>query len=184
MPSLAAPPAPPRWKVVLILMLIATTFGSNHVAARFAFDHGASVFTAALVRSLGTALALVVALKATGVSLKVPRHQVFRAAVTGLLVASASVFIYSAVARIPVGLALLTFNTFPFVFTLVTWLMDGRRPSGRTLGFMGLALAGLSLALTFGGGASYPPPAVMATGVALAFAASLSFGGVLYLSQR
>jgi len=175
---------PPRWQVVLILMTIATTFGSNHIAARFAFDHGTSVFTAVLVRSIGTALVLVLVMRAFGVSLAVPRGQLARAAVAGLLVTVQSLLLYSAVARIPVGLALLTFNTFPFLFALVTWLMDGRRPSGRTLGFMGLALVGLSLALWFGGGAGTPAPGAMALGVGLALGASLAFAIVLYMSQR
>lgn len=177
-------PGRPRWQIVAVLMLIATTFGSNHIAARFAFDHGTSVFTAVLVRSVGTALVLALAMRIFGVPLAVPRLQFGKAAVAGLLVTVQSLCLYSAVARIPVGLALLTFNTFPFVFALLAWLMDGRRPSGRTLGCMALALAGLSLALSFGGGAGTPPAAQMAIGVALSLGASLSFAIVLYLSQR
>lgn len=39
-----------------LLLLVALLMASNHVAARLAFDHGASVATAVLFRSSGTAL--------------------------------------------------------------------------------------------------------------------------------
>ena len=39
----------PRWLGVSLLLLIAVTFASNHVAARLAFDHGANVTTAVAV---------------------------------------------------------------------------------------------------------------------------------------
>ena len=41
---------------IALLLVIATAFGANHVAARVAFEHGASVTTAVAVRSLGTVL--------------------------------------------------------------------------------------------------------------------------------
>lgn len=39
-----------------LLLLEALLMAGNHVAARLAFDHGASVATAVLLRSSGTAL--------------------------------------------------------------------------------------------------------------------------------
>ena len=43
----------PRWAGIALLLVIATVFGSNHVAARIAFDHGTNVTTAVAVRSAG-----------------------------------------------------------------------------------------------------------------------------------
>ena len=40
----------PRWLGVLLMLCIAITFGSNHIAARIALDHGANVMTAVLFR--------------------------------------------------------------------------------------------------------------------------------------
>src|SRR5262245_20012793 len=37
-----------------VLLVIAVTFAANHVSARIAFDHGASVLTGVLARSLFT----------------------------------------------------------------------------------------------------------------------------------
>jgi drug/metabolite transporter (DMT)-like permease len=65
----------------------------------------------------------------------------------GLLIATQSLCLYSAVARIPVALALLVGNTFPMLLALLTWALGGARPTGRTVLFMGLILCGLVLAL-------------------------------------
>jgi hypothetical protein len=40
----------PRWLGVALLLVVATTFGSNHIAARIAFDHGVNVVTAVAAR--------------------------------------------------------------------------------------------------------------------------------------
>ncbi|MGB7541112.1 MAG: EamA/RhaT family transporter, partial [Burkholderiales bacterium] len=48
----------PRWLGIALMLVIATTFGSNHIAARLAFDHGVNVTTAVAARSAVTALAV------------------------------------------------------------------------------------------------------------------------------
>ncbi|OYU47080.1 MAG: EamA family transporter [Rhizobiales bacterium PAR1] len=174
----------PRWQIVALLMLISTVLGSNHVAARIAFDHGANVVTAVAIRSTGTSLALFLALRLSGVSLLLPRMVLARGLFIGLLLTIQSLCLYSAVARIPVGLALLTFNCFPLLFAGMTWLIEGRRPSNRTLLFMPVALAGLSLALNLFGGSLSAPDGKMQEGVLLALGAALSFSTVLLLSER
>lgn len=174
----------PRWQIVLLLMLVAGAFGSNHVSARVAFDHGSSVMVAVVVRSAFTACALFVALKFYGVRLALSRDVVLKIFGTGILLTIQSLCIYSAVAIIPVGLALLTFNTFPFVFALMSWVIEGRRPSNRTLLFMPLALFGLSLALNLFGGPTQTDPALMLRGIILALTASVAFAAVMMVTQR
>ena len=174
----------PRWQIVLLMMLIAATFGSNHVSARVAFDHGASVMLAVVVRSAFTACALFVALKFEGVRLSLTHDVALKICATGLLLTLQSLCIYSAVAIIPVGLALLTFNTFPFIFALMSWAFEGRRPSNRTLMFMPLALFGLSLALNLYGGTSQIDPALMLRGIILALTAAVAFSAVMMVTQR
>ena len=87
----------PRWQIVLLLMLIASTFGSNHVAARVAFDHGTSVMLAVVVRSAFTACALFIALKLEGVRLNLPEGIGIKIFATGILLTIQSLSIYSAV---------------------------------------------------------------------------------------
>ena len=55
------PPAPnlfPRHIAVLILLCMGCAFAGNHIAARVAFDDGAGVLLAILLRSGGTLLVL------------------------------------------------------------------------------------------------------------------------------
>jgi len=65
--------------VLLMALVIATVFGANHVAARLAFDHGASVAAAVSARSAFTALFLLLLLKAKSVSLAMDRPTLARA---------------------------------------------------------------------------------------------------------
>ena len=188
----------PRWFGVLVLVSIATIFGANHVAARLAFDHGVDVTTAVAVRSLGTAVFVIVLLRFAGVSLRVPAATLRRGLSIGVLIAVQSWCLYSAVARIPVALALLAFNTFPIMLGLISWMAGGERPARRTLIAMPIALAGLALALDIAGlvaggtggtdaaaGAitrDAPPGfAAMLPGVAFALAGSAAFGLALHL---
>ena len=108
----------------------------------------------------------------------------------GLLLLIQSYCIFSAVARIPVALALLAFNTYPLVIALITWWLDGERPSRRALIAMPVALAGLALALDAGGwsdrgaagfGARWDDIGV---GVLFACGASLSFSAAMHLTTR
>lgn len=171
---------------VLALLAIAVTFGSNHVAARIAFDHGASVASAVAIRSGVTALVLLALLRALGVPMALPRPTLARAGAIGVLVALQSFCLYSAVARIPVALALLAFNTFPMLLALMSWASGAGRPATRTLLAMPVALAGLALALDVFGKAGDLAGrwAEIGVGVGWALGAALSFALVLLLTGR
>ena len=180
-----------RWVAVGLLLLTATIFAANHIAARVAFDHGVDVVTAVAVRSGTTALVLLLFLRLARVPLALDRRTAGRAVVVGLLLAVQSYGLYSAVALIPVALALLTFNTFPFLLALLSWAASGVRPARRTFLAMLVALFGLSLALDVAGRVSLDGGpgfaarwATIGPGVAHALVASLAFAGVLYLTTR
>jgi len=85
----------PRWAGIAILLLIAATFGSNHIAARVAFDHGASVASAVAFRAAGTALALMAALLALRVPLRMPPEALARTLAVGAILAVQSYCLYS-----------------------------------------------------------------------------------------
>ncbi len=170
------------------LLLVACMFGGNHVAARIALDHGANVGTAVAVRSLSTALVVAVIVAANRVpTATTPRHRRMMALI-GLLVAVQSLCLYSAVARIPVGLALLAFNAYPLCTAIAAWLIYGHRPARAVLLAIPLILAGLALALDATGAASGLGAAAqwgrIGGGVGLALAAAVSFGLVLALTQH
>lgn len=177
-------PIPP-WIGAALIVVIAFLFSSNHVAARLAFDHGVPVLTAVTVRSTVTAIAVFGLLMISGVSIRLPRPTLIRAAAVGVLIAAQSYCLYAAVARLPVALALLTFNTFPIVIALLSWLTGGERPSRRTLFMMPVILSGLVLALDAVGWITRGPVAgdTMLAGVAFALGAALTFGSAMVLTQ-
>ena len=171
---------------IALLMLIATTFGSNHIAARIAFDHGVSVTTAVTVRVAFTALFVFVLMRIQGVSFKVPSLTRRRAALIGALLAVQSYCLYSSVARLPVALALLSFNTFPILLSLLSWMTGGERPSRIAVLAMPMALLGLVLALdVYGeGGDIVGRWQEIGSGVSWGLGAGLAFAFVLLLTTR
>ncbi|HUL92459.1 MAG TPA: EamA family transporter [Burkholderiales bacterium] len=176
----------PRWVGIAILLAIATTFGSNHVAARVAFDHGASVATAVAFRAAGTAVALAAALLVLRLPLRMPAASLARTAAVGAILAVQSYCLYSAVARIPAALALLAFNTYPLLFALMSAAAGMERLSRRALFAMPAALFGLALALDVVGGADKLASrwGEIGAGATFAAAASLCFATVLFVSAR
>jgi drug/metabolite transporter (DMT)-like permease len=176
----------PRWLGIAILLVIATGFALNHVAARVAFDHGTSVVTGVVFRSGGTALALLAMLFILRTPIRLPALTTRRALVIGALIALQSYCLYAAVARLPVALALLTFNIYPMVYTLMTWAAGVERFSPRALAAMVVALFGLALALdiTHTGAALADRWTEIGVGVVFATGASLVFGLVLFLNAR
>ena len=176
----------PRWAGIALLLLIAAVFGSNHVAARIAFDHGTNVTTAVAFRSTGTALIVLLLLLFSKTSLKMGQKTFAQSVFIGLLIAVQSYCLYSAVALIPVALALLAFQTFPMLLALISWIGGGERPSRRVLLAMPVALVGLALALDVYGksGDIAGRWAEVGAGVLWALGASISFASALYLITR
>jgi drug/metabolite transporter (DMT)-like permease len=170
------------------LLLLAFMFGANHIAARVAFNHGVDVATAVAVRSLVTAL--VVALIVRALSLRAtltPRERRVLLGV-GVLIMLQSLALYSAVARLPVALALLAFNTFPLSAALWAFVVYRQRPARAVLLAMPVILVGLVLALDVFGAASglgaQAQWAQIGAGVAFALAASALFGLALVVTQH
>ena len=171
---------------IALLMLLASMFASNHIAARLAFDHGTSVSAAVGVRASVTALVMLVMIRLQSVPAVLPRATLVRGIGIGLLVAVQSFCLYSAVARIPVGLALLAFNTFPMLLVLLTWALTGQRPPRRAMLAIPTALCGLVLALDVVGSAHAIEGRwhVIGAGVGFAFGAACSFAVVLFLTTH
>ena len=170
------------------LLLIAFMMGANHVAARTAFNHGVDVVTAVTVRSVVTALVVALILWQHKVAFQVPPQQRKYMGVIGVLIAVQSVCLYSAVARLPVALALLAFNTYPLMTAVWARVLYGHRPERAVLWAMPMMMAGLALALDVLGSASGLGAANhwghIGAGVAFALFASATFGLALVLTQH
>jgi len=170
------------------LLLIALMMGANHVAARFAFDNGVDVATAVTIRSAVTALAVAALLVVQRVPVSLTaRHRRALPAI-GVLVGVQSLCLYSSVARLPVALALLAFNTYPLWTALWARIVYAHRAEPRVLRAMPFMLAGLALALDVFGAASGLGAAGqwarIGVGVAFALGAAASFGLALVLTQH
>jgi drug/metabolite transporter (DMT)-like permease len=172
----------PQGAAILVLLAIATTFGSNHVAARLAFDHGASVPTAVGMRSGVTALALLALLRLQKVPVAMSRGTLARALFVGLLVAAQSFCLYSAVARIPVALALLVFSSCPMLYVLISWTAGKDRPPRVALFAAPIALLGLALALDVRFTNLQGRLAEIGIGAAFALTAAFCFAFVMYFN--
>ena len=170
------------------LLLIALMMGANHVAARIAFNNGVDVATAVVFRSVITALVIVaiLALQRARVHFS-PRHRRMLPLI-GLLIGVQSLCLYSAVARLPVALALLAFNTYPIWTALWAWLLYRQGPERALLIAMPVILLGLALALDVFGAASGLGAsgqwARIGAGVGFALAAAGTFGLALVVTQH
>jgi drug/metabolite transporter (DMT)-like permease len=189
---MAAVPAPAAKAIsgtaFATLLLIAMMMGANHVAARIAFNHGADVATAVVFRSTVTAVVLVAIISLQGVRVRfTARHRRMLPAI-GLLVGVQSLCLYSAVARLPVALALLAFNTYPMWTAVWAAILYRQRPEKAMLAATPVILVGLALALDVFGAASglgaQGQWARIGAGVAFALAAAATFGLALVLTQH
>jgi len=169
---------------VLLLLVIATVFGANHIAARISFEHGASVATAVFARAGVTAVLLFLLMRLGGVKMSMRGDTLARGLLIGLLICVQSFCIFSAVARIPVALALLAFNAFPVLLAILAWVLDGKRPSARIVAAMFLALFGLSLALDLVGADLAGRWEDIGVGVTFGLGAAVAYALALYLTGR
>ena len=180
--------AAPSPQAFATLLLVACMFGANHVAARLALDHGVDVATAVAVRSLGTALVVGWLVALARLRPRPDPRQWRMLLAIALLVAVQSACLYSAVARIPVALALLAFNTYPLWTAAWARLVYRHRAERRVLLVMPVILTGLALALDVTGAATglsaQAQWRLIGPGVGLALAAAAVFGGVLALTQH
>ena len=188
MSSSSANASPLTGTAFAILLLIAFMMGANHVAARLAFDHGVDVATAVAFRSGATVLAVGLVLRLYRVPLRVGVRQRRALPAIGVLVAVQSLCLYSSVARLPVALALLAFNTYPLWTALWARLLYDHRPAPQVLQAMPVILIGLTMALDVLGAASGLQAsahwAQIGSGVAFALAAAATFGLALVLTQH
>jgi drug/metabolite transporter (DMT)-like permease len=175
-------------RAFFMLLLLACMFGGNHVAARFAFNDGVDVATAVTLRSGVTALVVGLLVLQQRVSWQMTARQRVVLGGVSLLVSVQSLALYAAVARLPVALALLAFNTWPMWTALWARLLYGRSPDRHTLLAMPIILLGLALALDVLGAASglgaQAQWSRIGAGVAFAVLAAATFGLVMVVTQH
>lgn len=172
----------------LTLLLIAAMMGANHVAARVAFNDAVSVTTAVIFRSGVTASVITVLLVGQRARLRLTARHRYVLPAIGALVAVQSYCLYSAVARLPVALALLAFNTYPLWTAFWARIIYRHRAEAFVLRAMPVMLFGLALALDVFGAASGLGAAghwqQIGGGVAFAIVAAATFGLAMVVTQH
>src|SRR5687767_13222999 len=169
---------------VVILAGVSIAFAANHVAARVAFDHGASVASGVVFRAAGTAAVLFLLMRLQGVHISLAPELRAKTLLAGVLVAVQSYCLYSAVALIPAALALLVFQTCPMLFVLLSWALGKEAPRPQNFAAMLLALAGLALALDIDPEKFSVRWSELGAGVTWAFAGAVSFAFVYYMNSH
>lgn len=186
--SAAAPAKAISGAAFATLLLIALMMGANHVAARIAFNHGVDVATAVVFRSTVTAGVIATLLAVQGVRPRLSARQKRVLPGIGLLIGVQSLCLYSAVARLPVALALLAFNSYPIWTAMWSAVLYRQHPERAMLVAMPVILVGLAMALDVFGAASGLGAsgqwARIGAGVAFALTASATFGLALVLTQH
>lgn len=176
----------PRHVAVGLLLFIGTTFATNHIAARIAFDDQAGLLLAIMCRSGLSVLALAGIVLWQQQSLRLHAATGRWQLVLGLLIALQSLCLYSAVARIPVALALLIGNLFPILLALLTWALGGGPPTRRASLLMGIIVIGLIFVLDLparlAGGMDMGPDWV--PGILFAFGGASFFAVGLWITEH
>jgi drug/metabolite transporter (DMT)-like permease len=171
--------AEPRSLVGSILALTsAVAFALANASAIVAFHDGSNPLTLAAVRFLLPALVLVTWLTMQRRSVWLPKRDGWIAVGLGVITAIYTGALLSAIAAIPLGLAILIFYLFPLVATAILGMFGWERLGWKTLAATLVALIGLALALD---------PRVSGLsleGVLLGFAAALGLGIVVAVSGR
>ncbi len=170
-------PAPPRVAGLLLVAGAGCSFATIGLFNRLAGLTGVGV-----AEALGLRFALAALLLWGGACFRpgsrVPLARMRDlAGMGGLLALEAGLFL-AASRRIPVGLATLLLYLYPALVLLLDWGLQGRRPSRRALGALGLALAGVALALGF------PASRLDAAGVALGAGSALGYAVYMALGTR
>jgi drug/metabolite transporter (DMT)-like permease len=163
---------------ILAALGAAVLYGVNVPYARLSADLGLPGADLVAWRVLVMLAVVVLAAVLMRRSLAVPRAEWGRLALLAVITAAVALAYLSAIAFIPVGLAVIVFFTFPCVILIVSPLVDGERITLARLAAFLLSFSGLVLAIG---------PAIGTLdwrGVALALLASLAAAGQFLLASR
>jgi drug/metabolite transporter (DMT)-like permease len=158
----AARPAPGSAGLALAV-LSAATFGTSGAFASALIDAGWSPAAAVLARLVTAALMLTIpALIQLRGRWALLRRSAGKVAAYGLIaVAGCQFFYFNAIARMPVGVALLLEYLAVVLVVGWLWLRHGQRPRRLTIAGGVVAIAGLAMVLNIGGSAHINPLGVM-----------------------
>ena len=166
------------WLGSALALVSSVTFSLNLALARLSYDSGANALAVNLVRVAFLVLCLYIFLKASGRPTALPRRERTLCFLLGLVWAVQVIGLLVAIAFIPVGLAVLTYYTYPLLIAVMAAAMGRERLTIPSLALMVLAFVGLIISL------QVPKDTLDWRGVALALISALSMASVMTLSER
>jgi drug/metabolite transporter (DMT)-like permease len=169
---------PRAWVGITVAVAAAAAFALANTSASVAYHGGSNALTVAATRFLVPTAALVVWLRASGVSLVLPKRDAFVAASLGVLTALYSWALLRSFSSIPFALAVLIFYLFPLMAAVIVAGFGWEKFGWKTGAAIVLAFAGLALALDVRGSN------LNTEGVALAVFAALGLAVVIVVSSR
>ena len=185
-------PIPARTRVLIAFAAVYIFWGSTYAAIRVAGEHLPPPVVAATRTTLTTTLIVLITL-ARGKSLRVPKGEIPRLALVGILFMSGNNMLLTwGETMVPSGLASLIVSTMPIMIALVERFLPGGEPlnkrgwTGTLLGTAGICvLVWPSLHRGAVPSAGSPVPgAHAALGVLICLLAAMSFGMGTVLSRR
>jgi drug/metabolite transporter (DMT)-like permease len=161
-----------------LALTAAVAFALTSISARIAYDSGSNPLTVAAVRFLVPTAVLAVWLLMRGVPLKLPFWQRWAAVTLGIVTAVYNLALLTAIAVIPVALAILVFYLFPFITAVILAVCGRGRLVWQTIVGIALAFVGLALVLRPLG------ISLNIAGVVLALVGALGVAVVISVSSR
>lgn len=171
----------PRPIAIALLIMSATLFAGNHIAARFAFDNGTGLLLAVLARSSMSLIFMLSIVKLRQASMVIPAPLRKWQVLLGFLITAQSLCLYSAITLIPVAMALLLVNTWPMMFILASWMAGKKSPNLKTFLLLMLILFGLILVLNID--TNVPLTQDWIIGVGLATFSAMLLAATMWVTQ-
>ena len=135
------------WLGGVLALVSAISFALNVPFVALVYEHGGNIHAVNLVRPWFFLLCVGVWLLITRPSLRIPRKQLSLSLVIGAAFMIEFYGVHSAIHFIPVGLAILVLYIYPIMVTVITSVMERRRPRLSMIGAMLVVFVGLGFAL-------------------------------------
>ncbi len=178
MSAIDAAARPRMWIGVIVALAAAAGFSFANVSANVAEDGGSTPLTLAAFRFLVPAVALVVWLPLSGVSLAMPRRDAAVSVILGIVTALYAWALLKSFALIPFALTILIFYLFPLLAAVIVAALGFEKFAWKTGAAIVASLIGLALALKVQAGSLDP------VGLLLAVFAALGLAIVIVVSSR
>lgn len=162
---------------IVLVLASAAGFGAMAIFARIAYDHGADPHAVLLIRFTIAAAVLAAFMTGTGRAWPSRRDLRLLVAMGAVGYAGSSLAYFTALTRLPAGLAAVLFYTYPVLVAVCAAAITGRAPAPATMTAAVVATSGVALV-------AGPRLGGDLLGIALALLAAVVYGGYILTGSR